>query len=338
MGENGFLCSDIPEEYGGFGVDFRFNMAVLEEISRAGYLALSGNLAIHSDIVAHYILNMGSEEQKQKYLPKMVTGECIAALCMTEPAAGSDLQSMKAKAVKEGDTWTLNGSKTFITNGQNASLYVVAARTNMDVKAAKGISLFLVDESAEGFSRGQNLEKMGQHAADTSELFFTDIKLTDDNILGAKDFGFIGMMQELPRERLALSCSSIAHAEGALQLAVDYVKERKAFGGPLSNLQDVRFKLAEMFSQTEMHRVMVDHYKALQVKGELSAEQASMAKLLTTEMECDVIDKALQMFGGYGYMKEYPISRFYIDARVQRIYGGTSEIMKEVISRKVLAG
>ncbi|MFT4938927.1 MAG: acyl-CoA dehydrogenase [Paraglaciecola sp.] len=336
MGEQGFLCCDIPEAYGGFDVDFRFNMLIIEEIARAGYMALATNLTVHSDICAHYLLNMGNETQKLHYLPKMVSGECIGAICMTEPGAGSDLQGMKSNAVKQGETWLLNGSKTFITNGQNASLYIVAARTDFSVKAARGMTLFLVEGNEAGFSRGQNLRKMGQHAADTSELFFADIKLGDEAILGQANMGFIALMQELPRERLALACGSAAHAEGALKLAVDYVKEREAFGAPLAQLQDIRFKLADMYSQTEIHRVLVEHYKNLLRDKQLSTEQASMAKMLTTEMECHVIDSALQMFGGFGYMHEYPISRFYVDARVQRIYGGATEIMKEIISRKVL--
>jgi acyl-CoA dehydrogenase len=336
MGEQGLLCCDIPEAYGGFEVDFRFNMVIIEEIARAGFMALATNLTVHSDICAHYILNMGNEAQKQHYLPKLVSGECIGAICMTEPGAGSDLQGMKSNAVKQGDKWLLNGSKTFITNGQNASVYIVAARTDFTVKAAKGMTLFLVDGDATGFSRGQNLHKMGQHAADTSELFFTDISLSDEAILGQQNMGFIALMQELPRERLALACGAVAHAEGAVKLAVDYVKERQAFGAPLAQLQDIRFKLADLYSQTEIHRVLVEHYKNLLRDKQLTTEQASMAKMLTTEMECKVIDDALQMFGGFGYMQEYPIARFYVDARVQRIYGGTTEIMKEIISRKIL--
>jgi acyl-CoA dehydrogenase len=337
MGEQGLLCCDIPEEYGGFGVDFHFNMVVAEGLAKAGFMALSSNVVVHADICAHYILNMGSEEQKQKYLPKMVSGECIGAICMTEPGAGSDLQGMKTSAILKEDAWLLNGSKTFITNGQNAGIYIVAARTDLTVKAAKGLTLFLVDEDKVGFSRGQNLDKMGLHAADTSELFFEDVALSEGDILGKLNEGFFGLMNELPRERLSLACGATAHAEGAMQLAVEYVKERKAFGKTLSALQDIRFKLADMYSQTEVHRVLIEHYKTLLIDKKLSTEQASMAKLVTTEMEDKLIDTALQMFGGYGYMSEYPISRFYLDSRIQRIYGGTSEIMKEILSRKVLA-
>ena len=335
MGEQGLLCCDIPEEYGGFGADFRFNMVVGEEFARAGYFALSTNLTVHSDICVHYLLNMGSEAQKQLYIPKMVSGECIGAICMTDPAAGSDLQGMKTSAKLADGRWLLNGSKTFITNGQNASLYIVAARTNMDVKAAKGMSLFLVNGDEKGFQRGQNLDKIGQHAGDTSELFFEDVELSPDSVLGNENHGFIALMQELPRERLALACGAVAHAEGALKLAIEYVHERHAFGKPLAALQDIRFKLAEMYSQVEVHRVLVEHYKAKLMDKKLSAKDASMAKYVCTDMECKVIDMALQMFGGYGYMKEYPISRFYLDARVQKIYGGTNEIMKEVIARDI---
>lgn len=337
MGENGLLCCDIPEQYGGFGVDFHYNMVVAEEMAKAGYMALSSNIVVHADICAHYILNMGTEAQKQKYLPEMVSGDCIGCICMTEPGAGSDLQGMKTNAVQKDGQWVLNGSKTFITNGQNAKVIIVAARTDMSVKAAKGMSLFLVDEDTPGFSRGQNLDKMGLDAADTSELFFEDVKLRDEDILGQVNHGFFGLMNELPRERLSLACGVVAHAEGALQLAVEYAKERQAFGKPIAALQDIRFKLADMASQCEVNRVLIERYKELLVEKRLTTEQASMAKLVTTEMEDYVVDTALQVFGGYGYMKEYPISRFYVDARVQRIYGGTSEIMKEIISRKILA-
>lgn len=336
MGENGFLCCDLPEAYGGFGVDFHYNMVVAEEFAKAGYMALSSNVVVHADICAHYILNMGNEEQKQKYLPKMVSGECIGAICMTEPGAGSDLQGLKSNAVQKDGQWVLNGSKTFITNGQNSAVYIVAARTDMSVKAAKGMTLFLVDEDAKGFSRGQNLDKMGLDAGDTSELFFEDVKLDDSDILGSLNQGFFGLMNELPRERLALACGCVAHAEGALKLALEYAKERHAFGQPIAALQDLRFKLADMAAQCEVHRVLIEQYKTMLIAKRLTTEQASMAKLVTTEMEDYVVDTALQIFGGYGYMKEYPISRFYVDARVQRIYGGTSEIMKEIISRKLL--
>jgi len=336
MGEEGLLCCDIPEEYGGFGVSVDFNFLVIEEIAKAGYFSLACNLLVHADIAAHYILNLGTESQKQKYLPDMVTGHCIGAICMTEPGAGSDLQGMKTTASKSNIGWSISGSKTFITNGQNSSVYIVAAKTDLTVAGSKGTSLFLVDGDKAGFSRGQNLHKLGQHAADTSELFFDNIAVTEDDLLGTLDQGFLGLMHELPRERLGCAAIGIAHAEGALNLALDYIKERQAFGQPIAKLQSIRHKIAEMKTQTELHRIMLEHYKELLANKALTTEQASIAKYSACEMECKVIDEALQMFGGYGYMQEYPISRFYVDARVQRIYGGTSEIMKEIIGKSVI--
>ena len=336
MGNEGLLCCDLPEEYGGFGVPVDFNFVVVEELAKSGFFSLSANVLVHADIAAHYILNMGTEEQKQKYLPKMVTGECIGAICMTEPGAGSDLQGMKTYAKKTDEGWSLSGSKTFISNGQNASIYIVAAKTNLDVSGSKGTTLFLIDGDKEGFQRGQNLDKLGQHASDTSELFFDNVKVTEANVLGNVDEGFLGLMHELPRERLACAVAGVGHAEGALNLALEYIKERQAFGAPIARIQDIRQKIADMATQVELHRLMVDKYTELLADRKLSADQAAMAKYSCTEMEGKVIDMALQMFGGYGYMTEYPISRFYADARVQRIYGGTSEIMKEIIGKGVI--
>jgi len=336
MGQEGLLCCDLPEQYGGFGVSYDFNMVVAEALAQAGFFALSCSVVVHADIAAHYVLNMGTEAQKEKYLSKMASGECIGAICMTEPGAGSDLQGLKTTAITTDYGWSISGSKTFITNGQNADLYIIAARTNLEVATAKGLSLFLVDGDSEGFSRGQNLTKIGQHAADTSELFLDNVKVTEDDLLGEVDKGFAGLMNELPRERLSLACTAVAHAEGALELAKNYVMERQAFGGSLSKLQDIRFKLAEMATKTETHRVLIESYKLLLSEKKLTTAQASMAKYATTEMECEVVDMALQMFGGYGYMEEYPISRFYVDARIQRIYGGASEIMKEIIARDLV--
>ena len=336
MGSEGLLCCDLPEEYGGFGVPVDFNFVVVEELAKSGFFSLSANVLVHADIAAHYILNMGTEEQKQKYLPKMVTGECIGAICMTEPGAGSDLQGMKTYAKKTDEGWSLSGSKTFISNGQNASIYIVAAKTNLDVSGSKGTTLFLIDGDKEGFQRGQNLDKLGQHASDTSELFFDNVKVTEANVLGNVDEGFLGLMHELPRERLACAVAGVGHAEGALNLALEYIKERQAFGAPIARIQNIRQKIADMATQVELHRLMVDKYTELLADRKLSADQAAMAKYSCTEMEGKVIDMALQMFGGYGYMTEYPISRFYVDARVQRIYGGTSEIMKEIIGKGVI--
>ena len=336
MGEEGLLCCDLPEEYGGFGVSVDFNFLVTEELARAGFFSLACNILVHADIAAHYVLNMGTEEQKQKYLAKMVSGHCIGAICMTEPAAGSDLQGMKTTATKTDDCWSINGSKTFISNGQNSSLYIVAAKTNLEVAGAKGTSLFLVDGDSEGFARGQNLHKLGQHASDTSELFFDNVKVTEADILGKLDEGFLGLMHELPRERLGCAAIGVAHAEGALELALEYIKERQAFGKPIAKIQSIVHKIADMKTQTELHRIMIERYKELLSEKLLTTEQASIAKYSSCEMEGKVIDEALQMFGGYGYMQEYPISRFYVDARVQRIYGGTSEIMKEIIGKSVI--
>ena len=336
MGEEGLLCCDIPEEYGGFGVSVDFNFLVTEELAKAGYFSLACNILVHADIAAHYVLNMGTEEQKKKYLSRMVSGHCIGAICMTEPGAGSDLQGMKTTATKTSDGWSISGSKTFITNGQNSSLYIVAAKTNLNVAGSKGTSLFLVDDDIEGFERGQNLHKLGQHAADTSELFFDNVLVTENDLLGELDQGFLGLMHELPRERLGCAAIGVAHAEGALNLALAYIKERHAFGAPIAKIQSIRHKIAEMKTQTELHRIMLEHYKELLTQKKLTPEQASIAKYSSCEMECKVIDEALQMFGGYGYMQEYPISRFYVDARVQRIYGGTSEIMKEIIGKSVI--
>ncbi|WP_163930494.1 acyl-CoA dehydrogenase family protein [Paraferrimonas sp. SM1919] len=338
LGENGFLAPDIPQQYGGLGVDFRFNMLLLEEISKAGYLALAINIMVHADICCHYLHNLGTEQQKQQYLPKMLRGECIAAVCMTEPAAGSDLQGIKSKALPQGEHLQLNGSKIFITNGQNASLYIVAAKTDVNAKGSKGTSLLLVDREAAGFSVGQNLDKMGQHCGDTSEIFFEDILLSNDKILGEVNQGFAGLMQELPRERLVIACCSLAHAEGAFDLALQYANERSAFGSKLAEIQDVRFKLANMYAQLQSNRALIESYKVKLLAKQLDTVDASVAKLTSTEMADRVIDGCLQIFGGYGYMKEYPISRYFVDARVQRIYGGTSEIMQEVISRRFIEG
>jgi acyl-CoA dehydrogenase len=336
MGNEGLLCCDLPAVYGGYDASVDFNFLVTEELAKAGFFSLACNVLVHADIAAHYVLNMGTEEQKQKYLPNMVSGHCIGAICMTEPGAGSDLQGMKTTASRTEPGWSISGSKTYITNGQNASLYIVAAKTNLAVAGSKGTSLFLIDGDSKGFERGQNLNKMGQHSADTSELFFDNIAVTQADLLGELDNGFLGLMHELPRERLGCAAIGVAHAEGALALALDYIKERQAFGAPIAKIQTIRHKIADMRTQTEMHRIMIEHYKELLTNNTLTTEQASIAKYSACEMECKVIDDALQMFGGYGYMQEYPISRFYVDARAQRIYGGTSEIMKEIIAKNVI--
>lgn len=337
LGEQGLLGVDLPEEYGGIGADFLFSMVIVEEFCRANFGALGGPMTVHSDIVAHYILNNGSEEQKHKYLPGFISGECVGAVAMTEPGAGSDLQGVRTTAKKDGDDWVINGSKTFITNGQHCDMVIVVARTNLDVPGAKGTTLFMVDKGTPGFSRGRNLEKIGLHASDTSELFFEDVRVPDSAILGELDRGFVVLMNELPRERLTLSVGAVAAAEGILAEAALYTKEREAFGAPIATLQNTRFKLADMATKVRINRSFVEECKQLYREGQLDPATVSMAKLSSTEMQGEVADGCLQLYGGYGYMKEYGVSRAYVDARVQRIYGGTSEIMKELISRAVLA-
>ena len=336
MGENGLLCVDQPEAYGGIGAPFQFSMVVIEEVSKAGYMALASNLSVHSDIVAPYILHLGNEEQKQHYLPRMASGECIGAIGMTEPGAGSDLANIRSRAVADGQGgWVVNGGKTFITNGQNAGVVCAAIKTNPDL-GSKGVSLLLLDTDLPGFERGRNLEKIGQHAADTSELFFKDLHIPAGKVLGREGGGFGHMMDELPRERLALALSAVAHAQGALERTLGYVQERKAFGQSIGQFQNTRFQLARIRAEVECHwafiRQGIDKYG----RGELTPVEAAMIKYTTTELENRVCDQCLQLFGGYGYMSEYPISRDFVDARIQRIYGGTSEIMLEIIARSLL--
>ncbi|WP_051278114.1 acyl-CoA dehydrogenase family protein [Solimonas flava] len=335
MGEAGLLCVDQPEEYGGIGAPFEFSCVVVEEAARMGFLALASNLTVHSDIVAPYILHLGSEAQKQKYLPKMASGECIGAVGMTEPGAGSDLQGMKTSALPDGDDYVINGSKTFITNGQHAGVVVLATKT--DPKAgAKGTTLFTVDTSLPGFKRGRNLDKIGLHSADTSELFFDNLRVSKDDVLGRLGGGFGHLIDELPRERLVLAVSAVAHAQGALEKTIEYVITRKAFGQPIAAFQNTRFELAKIKTDIEVHRAYMEKCTALYAEGKMDVPTAAMIKLATTEMEGRVTDACLQLFGGYGYMTEYPISRYFVDARIQRIYGGTSEIMKEVIARSLV--
>ena len=266
----------------------------------------------------------------------MASGECVGAIAMTEPGAGSDLQGVRTTAKKDGDEWVINGSKTFITNGQHADVVITVARTDPDAPGSRGLSLFLVDASNPGFSRGRNLEKLGLHAADTSELFYEDVRVPGSALLGELNKGFIILMTELPRERLGLAVGAVAAMEGALKMTADYVNERQAFGAPLSKLQNTRFRMADMYSEYRINRAFINECIDSFNQGQLDAATASMAKLTTTEAQCRVVDGCLQLFGGYGYMREYPISRMYADARVQRIYGGSSEIMRELVARSVL--
>jgi alkylation response protein AidB-like acyl-CoA dehydrogenase len=335
-GEIGLLCPDVPEQYGGPGGDFLFNSVVHEEMARVGAGSFSACLISHSDINASYLMELGTEEQKLRWLPAMVSGEVITAIGMSEPGAGSDLKAIRTTARRVGDDYILNGQKTFITNGHNADLVIVAARTTApDVKV--GISLFLVDTRLPGFRQGKLLEKVGQKAGDTAELFFDDIVLPADNLLGQENSGFRAMMDLMPRERLAIAMSAVAEAEYALEWAIQHVKTREAFGRALSELQTIRFKVAELASSVAVARVFVDWCLQKQVARSLDLRSAVIAKYWVTDASYAVIDECLQLFGGYGYMREYPISRAWVDSRVHRIYGGTNEIMKDIIGKGLLA-
>ena len=332
-GEQGFLAPTVPEEYGGVGVDFRYNAIVNEEVCRAGCSGLGWTL--HSDIAVPYLVRYGSEEQKQRYLPRCVSGELITAIAMTEPGAGSDLQGTKTTAVLDGDEWVINGSKTFITNGQKSGLVIVVAKTDVNA-GSKGISLFLVEAGTPGFSKGKNLEKLGMKAQDTSELFFQDVRIPKANLLGEEGRGFIYLMQDLPQERLSIAVSANGMCQGVLQSTIDYVKDRKAFGTTISSFQNTQFKLAELAAEVSAAEVFLDRCTELLIEDQLDTVTASKLKLLTTDLQCRVADECLQLHGGWGYMWEYPVARAFADARVQRIYGGTNEIMKLIIARDLM--
>jgi acyl-CoA dehydrogenase len=338
-GANGFLCMSLPEEYGGSGADKLYSVVQMEEISRTGYSGIG--FSLHSEIVAPYLLHYGTPAQKEKYLPLLASGEMIGAIAMSEPAAGSDLQGIKATALLQPDgSYLLNGSKTFITNGWHADLVLVVAKTN-PAAGAKGTSLLIVERGMPGFSVGKRLKKLGLKAQDTSELFFDNVSVPAANLLGGPDFlnkGFICLMEQLPWERLQIAIGAIAAAQAAIDWTVDYVKERKVFGQPVASFQNTRFTLAELQTQVQIARVFVDKCTELLLANTLDTATASMAKYWCSDLQCMVMDDCVQLFGGYGYMWEYPITRAYADARVQRIYGGTNEIMKEVITRAMGLG
>jgi acyl-CoA dehydrogenase len=335
LGTNGFLCVDVPSRYDGFDASFELSCIIVEQFARAGYAALATGISVHSDIAAPYLTHLGSEEQKQQWIPKMVRGEAVVAIGMTEPVAGSDLQGIQTTATKDGDDYLINGQKTFITNGQHCDLTIVAAKTDV-AAGARGMTLFLVNNRLPGVTRGRNLEKIGMHSADTSEMFFADVRVSSRDVLGGVGKGFFNLMNELPRERLIIGAAAVAAAEGMFDWTVEYVSERRAFGEPIANLQNTRFKLAELKTEIELNKALLEKYIDRYMGGELTTEEASMCKLAATEMQGRVADQCVQLFGGYGYMKEYRISRAYVDARVLRIYGGTSEIMKELIARSIL--
>ncbi len=330
-GEAGLLCPTVPEAYGGLGLDFRYNTIISEELAYAGSVA---GIRLQSDIVAEYLVRYGSEEQRHRWLPGMIAGTVITAIAMTEPGAGSDLQSIRTTALRDGHDYVINGSKTYITNGQNADLVIVAAKTDPGARA-KGISLILVEADRKGFKRGRNLDKIGQHSADTSELFFDDVRVPVSNRLGGEGEGFGCLMTQLPQERLSIAICSQAMAQRAFDEAVRFTKERKAFGKTIFDFQNTRFELADLATRLQVGWAHLDWALGRHVDGQLTAIEAAAAKLWHTELLWQACDRALQLHGGAGYMNEYPIARLWRDARVNRIYGGTSEIMKEVVGRSL---
>ncbi|QDL37783.1 acyl-CoA dehydrogenase family protein [Rhodoferax sediminis] len=338
-GANGFLCMTMPEEYGGSGADKLYSVVQMEELWRGGFSGIG--FGLHSEIVAPYLLHYGTEAQKKKYLPRLASGEMVGAIAMSEPAAGSDLQGIKSTALKQPDgSYLLSGSKTFITNGWHADLVIVVAKTN-PAAGAKGTSLLLVERGMPGFETGKRLKKLGLKAQDTSELFFDNVRVPADNLLGGAAFenrGFISLMEQLPWERMQIAITAVAAAQAAIDGTVAYVKERKVFGQPVAAFQNTRYRLAELQTEVQIAQVFVDKCTELVCQGKLDTATASMAKYWCSDLQCKVMDECVQLFGGYGYMWEYPITRAYADARVQRIYGGTNEIMKEVITRAMGLG
>ncbi len=336
-GEQGLLCFDVPEEYGGAGVtDFRYNMVLAEEMTRAG--ASGPGFPVHTDIIVPYLTSLGTDEQKRRWLPGCVSGETITAIAMTEPGAGSDLQGIRTAAVDKGDHYVLNGSKTFISNGILADLVIVVARTDTQTDGGlghKGISLLVVERGMAGFERGRNLDKMGLKAQDTAELFFDDVVVPKANLLGEEGSGFVSLMTNLPQERLSIATMAAAACEAVLDMCLAYAKEREAFGRPIGKFQHNRFLVAEMATEARIARVFVDDCVRLHNLGLLDTSLAAMAKWWTTELQTKLVDRAVQLHGGYGYMNEYPVAKAFVDSRIQTIYGGTTEIQKEIIGRSL---
>ena len=334
-GARGFLGIDVPEAFGGGGIkDFRYNLVLGEEVQRAGAAACGLGLTLHNDICLPYFLSLTNDEQKQRWLPGIVSGDLITAVAMTEPAIGSDLASMRTSAMRDGDRYVVNGSKTFITNGINADLVITAVKTDPSQRHA-GISLVVIERGMDGFERGRNLEKVGLHAQDTAELFFTDVPVPVGNRLGEEGQGFSYLVANLPQERLSIAAAGIAAAEAALGWTLDYVRDRQAFGQPVGSFQNSRFTLAECATEIRVGQAFLDRCVEALNAGSLTAEEAAMAKWWSTELQKRVVDRCVQLHGGYGYMWEYPIARAYADARVTTIYGGTTEIMKEIIGRSM---
>jgi alkylation response protein AidB-like acyl-CoA dehydrogenase len=334
-GASGFLGMDVPESYGGGGVkDFRYNLVLGEEVQRAGCGGAGLGLTLHNDICMPYFLHLTDEEQRGRWLPGICAGELITAVAMTEPGIGSDLASMTTTAVRDGDDYVVNGSKTFITNGINADLVITAVKTDPSQRH-KGMSLLILERGMEGFERGRNLEKVGLHSQDTAELFFTDVRVPAANRLGEEGEGFLQLVSNLPQERLSIAAAGVAAARAAFDWTLAYCKDRRAFGQPIGSFQNSRFRLAEMLTEIEVAQAFIDRCVEALNAGELSAEEAAMAKWWCTELQGRVIDTGVQLHGGYGYMTEYPIARAYADARITRIYGGTTEIMKEIIGRSL---
>lgn len=333
-GAAGLLCPNVPEDYGGSGADVLYNIVITEELGRAG--ATGPQFTVHSDMVASYILSFGTDEQKRKWLPGMVSGEIIGALGLTEPGCGSDLKALRTGAVRDGSHYIINGQKTYISNGQLCDIIVLACKTNPEA-GAKGVSMIVVETDRPGFERGRRLEKLGLKAQDTSELFFHDVRVPVANRLGAEGEGFKMAMHKLGHERLIIAANAVAVCEAVLEWTVSYTRERKAFGKPIAEFQNTRFKVAEFTALVQSTRAFVDRCIELAVANALDSTDAAMAKMVATELQCRVVDECLQFFGGYGYMLEYPIARAFIDSRVRRIAGGSSEVMREIISRKIFA-